>query len=171
MEYRQRETDNGWAKIATVIYDKYRIKRTPNQLKNNYNQRLKKKLESKDSIKSLEIPMNYLPTPAQSPMKKTEAHENSKETHHTFHSCSPMENHDNKFPMKKTETNENSKETHHTFQIEIHDNEFPMKKNETNENSKETHYFILPTPLYAYSSPTLSKVNKMDIKYIIINQS
>ena len=37
IEYRQRETDCGWAKIATVIYKELKIKRTPNQLKNNYN--------------------------------------------------------------------------------------------------------------------------------------
>ncbi|GBB98518.1 hypothetical protein RclHR1_03250012 [Rhizophagus clarus] len=43
LEYRQHETDNGWVKIASVIYEKFKIKRTPNQLKNNYNQRLLKK--------------------------------------------------------------------------------------------------------------------------------
>jgi hypothetical protein len=54
LKYRQSETDNGWAKIASVIHEKFKIKRTPNQIKNNYNQRLKKQLGILESVNTTE---------------------------------------------------------------------------------------------------------------------
>ncbi|PKC68566.1 hypothetical protein RhiirA1_416813, partial [Rhizophagus irregularis] len=35
-----RETGNGWARIAAIVNDTFKTKRTANQVKNNYNQRL-----------------------------------------------------------------------------------------------------------------------------------
>ncbi|CAB4379437.1 unnamed protein product [Rhizophagus irregularis] len=55
LKYRQSETDNGWARIAAIINDTFKTKRTANQIKNNYNQRLRKQLEILESQKFHEI--------------------------------------------------------------------------------------------------------------------
>lgn len=48
LKMRENKSDNGWARIASVINETFKIKRTANQIKNNYNQRLSK-LENKKS--------------------------------------------------------------------------------------------------------------------------
>ena len=48
---QQRNNGCGWAKIARLIEEKFGTKRTPNQLKNNFNLRLKILYPDKTNMK------------------------------------------------------------------------------------------------------------------------
>jgi hypothetical protein len=48
---QQRNNGCGWAKIARLIEEKFGTKRTPNQLKNNFNQRLRRLYPGRTNIK------------------------------------------------------------------------------------------------------------------------